>query len=344
MIAEAFAAAIRRPYRLPGGRARAFLSAAVGVARYPTDGAEFAQLLDAAAMAARAASRAGDTVAFASQHVRREAAIETAVCRLLLARPRIDLQYQPLVALADQALVGIEALARWPRDEPILEAGPAEFVPAAERCGTDVMCALDMAVLRQACIDRRDWRAAFTGAHADEAPSDQSPRGAARTTLNVSPVSLSDPRFAERFLAELARHGARPEEFEIDVTETGPVKLSVFIDQLRTLRLAGVRLCLDDFGAGCSSLAWLHDLPVSAIKFARPFVESCMRDARSMLVLKFGVEVARAFGVTTIAKGVGHQALHDYLRLLCIDIGQGDYYLRAVPIGELVAAARRRPV
>ena len=161
--------------------------------------------------------------------------------------------YQPVVALADGAVVGHEALVRWQHPRRGL-LGPVDFLPVAEDSG--LIVGIGRAVLEQAC--------AVLAAHPDASGT---------ISVNVSAVELARDDWAEAFIAAMTRHGVDPRRLIVEVTETAVLSLGAHtVGGLSAVRALGVGLHVDDFGTGFSSISLLRDLPVTGLKLDASFV------------------------------------------------------------------------
>jgi EAL domain-containing protein (putative c-di-GMP-specific phosphodiesterase class I) len=129
----------------------------------------------------------------------------------------------------------------------------------------------------------------------------------------------------------------QPAEVEIEVTETGLLDTSATVrENLVRLRQAGVRLALDDFGVGFSSLAHLRDLPIHRLKIDRSFTVECMRDARTLTIVKAVIEMARALGIKITAEGVETRVQQDWMQQLGCDSAQGYLFSRPLTPEEFM--------
>src|SRR5208282_690859 len=171
--------------------------------------------------------------------------------------------------------------------------------------------------LREACRQRQLWR---------QVGLDLPP-----IAINVSGVQMRNPGFVDTILSTLDEFEVAAEELEIEITETGLMDCSTASrDNLLRLRDAGVKAALDDFGVGFSSLAHLRDLPMHRLKIDRSFTVECMRDARTLTIVKAVVEMARSLGLAVTAEGIETQAQQTWMQHLGCDSAQG--YLFARPM------------
>ena len=227
------------------------------------------------------------------------------------------LAFQPLVDLRNGRVSGCEALIRWhhPRRGTI---PPATFIPAAEECG--LIVPIGEWVLAEACAQARLW------------PEE------VRLAVNLSPVQLASPGLIELVRDALARAALAPGRLELEITETVPLPDGAqALSVLHRLHDLGVRIALDDFGAGYASLGSLRAFPFDRIKIDQSFVHDLADgqepDADTILraIMRLGAEL----GMATTAEGIETKAQRDQLaRLGCLE-GQGYLFSRPRPAAEI---------
>ncbi len=315
-VAQALIKSISEPARVLGMEVA--VTPSVGISFFPQDGVDLDSLLNAADAAMYQAKESGRrTYAFYTPTVARRVDLRLRLeqrLRKAVESRDFRLHYQPLVSLADGKMVGAEALVRW-RDAELGDISPAEFVPIAEESG--LIVGLGDWVIREACRHRREWRALGI----DVPP----------VSLNMAGVQLRQLGCVDDLLDVLGEYGVATSEIEIEVTETGLLDTSaVSRENLVRMRNAGIRIALDDFGVGFSSLAHLRDLPIHRLKIDRSFTVECMRDARTLTIVKAVVEMARSLGITVTAEGIETQAQQTWMQHLGCDSAQG--YLFARPM------------
>ncbi|HET9025710.1 MAG TPA: EAL domain-containing protein [Burkholderiaceae bacterium] len=315
-VAQALIKSISEPVGILGMEVS--VTPSVGISFFPQDGVDLDSLLNAADAAMYQAKESGRrTYAFYTPTVARRVDVrlrlEQRLRKAVEARD-FRLYYQPLVALTDGKMVGAEALIRW-RDAELGDISPGEFVPIAEESG--LIVGLGDWVIHEACRHRKEWRALDI----DVPP----------VSLNMAGVQLRQLGCVEALLDVLGEYGVSASEIEIEVTETGLLDTSaVSRENLVRMRNAGIRIALDDFGVGFSSLAHLRDLPIHRLKIDRSFTVECMRDARTLTIVKAVVEMARSLGITVTAEGIETQAQQSWMQHLGCDSAQG--YLFARPM------------
>ncbi|GGL00238.1 putative bifunctional diguanylate cyclase/phosphodiesterase [Deinococcus radiotolerans] len=237
-------------------------------------------------------------------------------------RGELTLLYQPVQDLRSGQWTAIEALMRW--QHPTLgSVPPSTFIPIAERSG--LIAKLGDWALRRALHDVKDAQR-FTPL---------------RVNVNVSPIQLLNPNFAENVLAILQEQRASPHTLTLEVTE-GSVMQNVALacQHLDQLRRAGVHVALDDFGSGHSSLALLAELPLDTVKLDRSFLRDSTRlgpraSTRGAL-LGNTIRLARDLKLRTVAEGVEDEAMLHVLRDLGCDAAQGYHIARPEPLGTLL--------
>ncbi len=328
-VAEAQAEALRiggrilesvsRPIEVaPGVTAR--VGASIGIALAPSDGTDPATLLraaDAALYGAKAEGRGRlrlfDPALAAKAQAR--AALE-ADLRAAVEAGAIEPYFQPMVELSGRRrVVGMEVLARW--HHPTRgEIAPAEFIPVAEDAG--LMGALTLDLLRRAC-----GVAARLPAHVSIA-------------LNVSPLQLREPGLCALVRETLEQTGLDPRRLELELTEVALLgDLQAAREVLSTLSGFGVRISLDDFGTGFSSLRHLKTLPIDRLKVDATFVQTMTADVESRKIVAAVLGLAQSLGLVTVAEGVADEATRRQLEEMGCDIGQGWLFGRPMPEADV---------
>ncbi len=222
--------------------------------------------------------------------------------------------YQPIIDLQSGNVVSVEALARW--HHPVLhDIGPATFIPIAEETG--LIHRLGTSVLRLACLQAREW--------VDEFGLDQAPT----MTVNVSALQLQARDYARGVSRVLSETSLEPRLLELDITETRRMcRTRATVKMLDDLRSSGVRIALDDFGAGYCGLAELICLPADTIKLDRGLVEDIAEDRRARAVVQALVELAHTLHLNVVAEGIESEEQIDVLTRSGANCGQGYKFCR----------------
>jgi len=308
----------------PHGHVAVRVRASVGVGLFPRDGGDLVALFDAGdAALSRARADGGATVALFTPELARRSDLRLRLeQRLRRADESRDFRlfYQPLVSLPHGQLVGAEALLRW-TDAELGNIEPGEFIPIAEESG--LIEGVGQWVLREACRQRQLWRQVGL-----ELPP---------VAINVSGVQLRNRGLVDSILATLDEFSLAADELEIEITETGLMDLGEDArNSLQRLRSAGIKTALDDFGVGYSSLAHLRDLPMHRLKIDRSFTVECMRDARTLTIVKAVIEMAHNLGLTVTAEGIETVQQQAWMHHLGCDSAQGYYFSRPLPAEEFL--------
>jgi diguanylate cyclase (GGDEF)-like protein len=245
-----------------------------------------------------------------AQRVRMEFRLRTA-----LQNNEFVLHYQPKLHIGSGKIVGAEALLRWQDPDSGLVA-PGMFLPILESAG--LMPEVSAWALRRALADARRWR--------------ESGLPSVRVAVNVSPSDLRRRRFAQDVLDAIGTlQNDADWGIDIEVTEGALYgDSSACVHALRLLRTSGIRVAIDDFGTGYSSLARLSELPIDSLKIDRLFVSRLPADPRSCTLVSTIIELAHAFGMSTVAEGVETQEQLECLQRLGCDESQGFLHSRAV--------------
>lgn len=322
-IAERIQSALDEPIRVPDHQI--FTSVSVGVA--PADpgsrsGSEVLREAEAALTEARRLGR-GRIVVF-DPEIRERAADDLILRRDLraaLERGEFWVAYQPVVAVPEGKVVGVEALARW--NHPLEGAvSPARFIPIAEEDGFIVR--FNRWQMRETAELLARWL--------EEGVVDPG----FYVSVNVAPQELDQPDFTEFVVSTLAETGVPPESLRLELTErllmNDPVRTAkTMVD----LQQHGVRFMLDDFGTGYSSLSYLYQFPFYTLKIDRAFVVRIQQTEEERGIVRAMVDLSRTLGMTTVAEGVEDIELVEELVRLGCDAIQGYVYSRPRPAHEL---------
>ncbi len=246
--------------------------------------------------------------------------------RMALERDEFELHYQPQVALADGAVVGIEALLRWRRPGQGL-VGPLAFIAEAESSG--LIVPIGRWVLRQACLHASQWIAEGLLVPA--------------VCVNLSALQFQRAAVVSDVAEALAAAGLAAQHLELELTESILVQdSSTALSTLKRLKAMGLRLAIDDFGTGYSSLAYLRDFPLDKLKIDQSFVREMSARSDGEALVATIIQLATSLGLGTVAEGVETAETAARLeRLGCAD-AQGYLYARPMPADALAAFLRER--
>lgn len=301
---------IRTPYEIAG--TQMLLTCSVGLSNFPKDAASADDLLRNADLAVYASKSGGrDRITSFDDSMRRNSERRLQILSALrhaLSQENFRLVYQPKFRIDDtETVVGAEALLRW-RDPKLGEIGPMEFIPMAELNG--LSNALDLRVLKLFATQQKAWLE----------------RGIrVPVAVNISALSLHAASFVPTLLGLLEFNGIAPEMLMLEVTETATMRQSSEIgERLRMLSAAGIRVSIDDFGIGYSSLAYLNDLNPSELKIDRSFVASLGKPGGATeRIVQAILALGRSLGVEVVAEGIETEFQRQWLAANGCKTGQG---------------------
>jgi diguanylate cyclase (GGDEF)-like protein len=301
------------------------VSAHAGYALAPRDADSREELARRAERALRAAGRKGKGAIVAFEHDLDVAAADEQFIRRELPRAvnagALDVHYQPVVAADGSGIVGVEALLRWTHSSrgPI---SPARFVPVAEEMG--LIEPLGAFVLKRALADARNWPHVYVG-------------------VNLSPLQVRDRGIVDFVRNCLGEAGVAPSRLILEITEGVLIENPDEVrKRIQDLRAIGVRVALDDFGSGYSSLGYLQRFPFDKLKIDRSFVASLGRSSNGGVIVQAIVALGRALGVAVVVEGVETEEQRVLLRLAGCDEMQGFLFAKPAPaqaIDKLLAKA-----
>ena len=244
--------------------------------------------------------------------------------RRALQQGELALQYQPVVTVSDGRLTGLEALLRW--DDPDRgRIGPDRFIPVAEAAG--LIIPIGRWVLREACRQMRAWRASHPEL------------GRLDLAVNVSALELTRSEFVGEVESALREFELPAQQLVLEVTESAVIgDAKAVASRLHELRAIGVRIAVDDFGTGTSSLGQLQRLPVDILKIDRSFMAGLTSSAAGAAVVQSVVELGRALNLVVVAEGVetAEQAA-EFEKLTPGGLVQGFFYFRPMDPQDLEA-------
>ncbi|WP_199515268.1 putative bifunctional diguanylate cyclase/phosphodiesterase [Nucisporomicrobium flavum] len=266
-------------------------------------------------------ARRFDPAQFAAVEARRR---EEADLRRALDDGEFEVHYQPIVDLAGEHTVGVEALVRWNHPERGL-VPPIAFLDMAESLG--LLPRLGGWVLEEACRQAAAWQEQQPGFELN---------------VNLSASQLSNPALVDEVRGVLERTGLPPSLLVLELTES--VALVDLVESARVLgalKTLGVRIALDDFGTGFSSLSHLGTLPVDVVKIDKSFVQA-MQETTGASVAEAVLQIARTFGLAPVAEGVEDAGQASRLRELECAQAQGYHFARPMPAGQLTELLTRQ--
>ncbi|AKM17800.1 EAL domain-containing protein [Anoxybacillus geothermalis] len=311
---------LARPLEIEG---REFiLSANIGISVFPFDGEDLNTLLGNADMALYHAKEEGKFYQFyhrtINQRLIRETILESHLHRAI-ERDEFILYYQPQYDLFTGELIRLEALIRWYNSE-LGWIRPDQFIPLAEKIG--LMPKLDEWVLSTACRHRKMWKQRG-GVEAD-------------LSINLSASHFQIPGMAKRLLSIIESNGDDPCRWEFEVTEHIMMQDSAVVyENISQLKEAGVKLAIDDFGVGYSSLGYIKKLKVDRLKIDRSFIKNLPQSADDQAIVAAVITMAHQLSIDVVAEGIENEKQIQILKEMGCNGGQGYFWRQPVSETEI---------
>ncbi|HXM80928.1 MAG TPA: EAL domain-containing protein [Burkholderiales bacterium] len=313
------------PFRVNDTELR--ISARVGIAIYPDNGADADTLFRNAEAALKKAKATGERYMFYEQAMTARFAEKLTLenkLRQALENEEFVLHYQPKVELEARKIVGVEALIRWQSTELGL-VPPMKFIPLLEETG--LILQVGSWALRRAAFDHRTWV--------------EQGLKPPRVAVNVSPIQLRQRDFV-RMVEQAIMEGVAPTGIDLEITESLIMEdIRANIEKLILLRKLGIQVAIDDFGTGYSSLSYLARLPVETLKIDRSFVITMLEDPNTTTLVQTMITLAHSFRLKVVAEGVDSEDQAKILRLLGCDQMQGYLFSKPLPVEALIPLLRK---
>ncbi len=315
-VAERLVQALKEPFEVQGQQIVVTIS--VGIAQVDALSATPEDVLrnaDAAMYQAKLSGKDQLAVFDSQMHaaVVRALELESALA-FALENEELRLVYQPIHDVKSRNLVGFEALLRWNRPG-LGEVGPAEFIPIAEQ--SRLMASIGHWVFGEACRQLAEWKR--------DSPQSQP----LRLSVNVSKKQLTRSDFLPNVKALLDQYPGVAESLNVEVTEsTVMADPELIVEVLSRLREWGIRIHMDDFGTGHSSLSCLHRFPIDVLKIDRSFVMTMESNPDYAAIIHAIISLAHHLKVTVVAEGVENESQLNELRDLGCEYAQGYYFAR----------------
>ena len=319
---------LREPFRVQ--EQDVTLTASIGIALYPDDGADAERLIKQASTAMNRAKQAGrDTYRFytAQMNVEVQARqeLETAL-RDAVRKQAFELYYQPKISLRDGTLCGVEALLRWHRPG-LVSVSPSVFVPILEDMGLISM--VGQWVIASVCKQIAYWQ--------------RSGLVVSQVAINVSAQQITEGDLVENIQRSLDEHQIEAKWLELELTESSLMfNTPETIASLLALRDIGLKISIDDFGTGYSSLAYLSRFPIDKLKIDIAFIREVPHNAQDAAITRTIIELAHSLNLQVIAEGVENCEQLAFLTENGCDQVQGYLLSRPLPTKELETLLREQ--
>ena len=325
-FAERLLSSLRKPIDIDGQKLD--VSGSIGMAFYPDDGCDMDVLLRRAELAMYAAKQRQCGCMFAAEVGEGPPPEQLSLIgemRQALECSQFVLYYQPKLDLASNQVVGAEALLRWQHPERGL-IPPGNFIPFAEKTG--FIREITPRLLEDIAAQAASWQE----------------RGIQLVlSANLSARDLLNPGLVRLMRELLEKYGLSPQALCLEITESAlmedPLLAQVHLAELADL---GIKLSIDDYGAGQASLAYVKSLPVHELKIDQSFINSLALSPKDAAIVRSTVALGHALGLSVVAEGIESQTDLDWLREVSCDIGQGYFIARPMPAADFAAWLDRR--
>ncbi|MGB7541380.1 MAG: EAL domain-containing protein, partial [Burkholderiales bacterium] len=327
-VARKILTAIIKPMFLREQECR--VTASIGICMYPSDARDEQSLMKNADIAMYRAKEEGkNTYMFYSEetnvHSFERMALETSL-RRGLERNEFFLHYQAKLDLKTRRITGVEALVRWQHPD-LGMVPPAQFIPLAEETG--LIVPIGRWVLNTACVQNVDWQR-------EGLPP-------LRMAVNLSARQFADENLLIDIAAALKDSAMKPELLELELTESMVMQNAERAGKvLAAIKQLGVRLAIDDFGVGYSSLTHLKRFPIDTLKVDRSFIRDIPQDTEDKAITEAIIAMGKSLNLTVVAEGVETLEQETFLRDHACDETQGYYFSRPIASDQFAELLRRR--
>ena len=324
---------IHRPFKLSNGQ-ELQITFSAGVAEYPEASKSAIELINCAEIMVFKSKAMGKNIIQyfntpVLQEFLRTAELESKLKEAVF-RHSFQMYYQPQYFAGNKKLRGMEALIRW-KDGNEGMISPAVFIPIAEKNGAIIP--IGQWVVEQSIRQYAQWRKRYGYPFI--------------MSINISALQYGREDFVDSIINVIKSHDISPSEIELEITETILIEdFQAVYEKLMLLRDFGLRISLDDFGTGFSSLSYLKKLPIDTLKIDKSFIDTVLEDSATRVITEAIINMVKALGIESVAEGVEEQKQYEYLYSIGCDVIQGYLFgrplaaedvetvLNAVPCGD----------
>lgn len=313
---------LKKPFRMSGGN-EISITVSVGVAEYPEAASNTLELINCAEIVMfKAKSMGKNKIQYFEGTILNDflqnVSIENKLKEAVFSQ-NFTMYFQPQFRTTDRQLRGVEALLRW-RDDTGNMISPSVFIPIAEKNGTIVP--IGTWVIEESLKAYAQWKRKY------HYPLIMS--------INISAIQYQQPDFIDKLLQILDKYQVSPYEIELEITETILIDdFEEITKRLEILRDIGIKISLDDFGTGFSSLSYLKGLPIDTLKIDKSFIDTVITDENTRIITESIIYMVKKLGFETIAEGVETEEQFQYLNEISCDIIQGFYLGRPMPADDI---------
>lgn len=320
---------IEKPFLLLGGH-EIFITLCAGVAEYPETATNSLELINCAEVVMFKAKELGtNQMKYFEVPIYKDFLDKVNLENRLkeaINMNRFVLYYQPQFDSKTRELRGVEALIRW-KDENGKLISPGYFIPLAEKSG--LIVPIGSWVLEEGVRKYADWRKKY---HCSMVLS-----------LNISALQYKRPDFVSNLFELLEKYRVNPGDIELEITESVLIDdFEQVVEKLHIIKDYGIKISLDDFGTGFSSLSYLKGLPIDTLKIDKSFIDTVIDDESTKVITESIVSMVKKLGYETVAEGVETEAQYEYLKQIECDNIQGFLLGRPMPENELVKLMEKK--
>jgi len=321
-LAEELLESIKRPFIIENTLLN--VAANIGISRYPDDGKDAGTLIRYAETAMyQSKGRWEDKISFYSREMSREIEERFYIANLLtraITNGEMNIHYQPIFDIKDpQHFVLIEALLRW--ENPVLgNVAPDKFIPLAEKTGYIIY--IGEWVIKHVCRQIESW--------------EQAGYRVLPVSINVSVKQLEQLDFSKRVLEIIREYNIEPDKIELEITESvSSGDIATIVKNLKELKKQGIKISMDDFGTGFSSLSQIAKFELDKLKIDKIFVDGLLNFSKKQNLVKSIIAMARSLSLAVVAEGIETNEQLMCLRKLGCDLGQGNLLSKPLPASEI---------
>lgn len=313
---------IKEPFHISTGE-NISITVSVGVAEYPEASTSVLELINCAEIVVFKCKLMGanNILYFTSadqQNFMQSIELEEKL-KKAIHNQKLMMYYQPQYYAGNKRLRGVEALIRW-NDEEEGMISPNTFIPVAEKNGSIIP--LGRWVVEESIRQYASWRKQFGFPFI--------------VSINISALQYKKEDFVESVVSILNKYNVKPSEVEFEITESVLIDdFQTVSEKLKVLRGYGIRISLDDFGTGFSSLSYLKKLPIDTLKIDKSFIDTVLSDSTTRVITESIINMVKALGFESVAEGVEQEQQYKYLHAIGCDVIQGYLFSKPLPPEEL---------
>lgn len=328
-IYQAIRERLKEPFLLSSGQ-ELNITVSVGVAEYPDGATSALELINCAEIAVFKGKELGKNGIFYFNEMLRNDFMGSIELENKLKNAIINhsflLYYQPQYYVGNKKLRGVEALIRW-QDGKSHFVQPSVFIPAAEKNGDIIP--IGKWVVEQSIRQYSIWKKQFGFPFI--------------MSINISALQYKKDDFVDSIVNTLEKYGVEPNEIELEITESVLIDdFKTVYEKLKVLKEQGIRISLDDFGTGFSSLSYLKKLPIDTLKIDKSFIDTVLTDSATKVITESIINMVKSLGFESIAEGVEEEQQYDYLRSIGCDVIQGYLFSKPLNTDEMEEILKKR--